>query len=319
MWWCVLALTVASSVAVAAEPEPAATPRTMTLSFAGEAGCATDEQREQLLAGLRLRLPELAIERLADAARAPPEALVWGVDASGRCVLTLATVDGPARIELGRQSTEAEIRAAVVRVAWWLELRERHAQARLLPPEPAKPPVPGPRPSTKPTPVFFFSVQLGPSWYPTPANVSAVLRVCAFLPLTERLQLGLEGRLATELGVYPPLDVDAYDRSLGLLARYEAPLGRAATLGVSFGLRYAFLETDTDLVADVAAASTASNLSLASGIGASWQVVEALRLRADLLAGVAVRSRELEAKGSVFAGDLGVLALELLLGFELSL
>jgi len=289
----------------------------MTLVFAANPECSTAEQREQLLAGLRVRLPELALQRVDVAALLPAEALVWDNDSAGGCALGLDTVDGAASIPLDPMSTESEIRAAVVRVAWWLELRVKQSETRLPgPTEPPKARIARPLP----TPVVHFSVEFGVTYYPTLANVGASVRICAFVPVTTQLQLGVEGRLGTEVAVKnAPFEVDSYDRSLGLMARYEAPLSASASLGVTFGLRYALVQFDADLIADVHPASAASNLSLASGVGASLQIIDGLRLRGDLLAGFSVGSRRLVGVGGVATGDLGVLAIDLLLGFELSL
>jgi hypothetical protein len=124
--------------------------------------------------------------------------------------------------------------------------------------------------------------------------------------------------LGSEILVDRALDVDAYDRSIGVLARYEVPLGEDVHFGVGFGLRYALVETDSDDV-EVSVADPASNLSLSSGVGVAWNISDELRLRGDVMAGVSIAARRLVDERGEPAGDLGVMALDVVVGFELSL
>jgi len=314
----IAALAVLPSLALAADA-----PSGATVAVSVDPRCATPEQADRLLAGLAARLPEVVVEPVPAGAVVPDDAVVWTVDALGECALALATVDGPVSLPLSRSASDDELHAALVRVAWWLELRARHAaRARLMAPDPRQPPEPPTEPARAPPPppeppTLVIGAGVGVTYYPTPAEPAAVLRLHAGLPLGPHLVVALEGRLVTEVLADVERDVDVYDRSLGLFARYDVTLDDAA-LGVSLGLRWALPEIDAD-TAPVHVQRPASNLALTTGVGLAWSALEALRLRADLVATFAVMSRRLVSDDGVDAGDLGVLGVELLVGFELGL
>lgn len=308
------ALALARSATAASVPVPTA------VVLSPEPACAPADRLDRLVEALRLRLAGTEIELGPDAD--DPDAVRWAADAAGTCQLSLDTLDGRATLDLGPGATDTEIDGAAVRIAWWLELRARHAEVTPPPIVVAQPPDPPradpPPPATPPLERVRLAAQFGPSYYPTPDNTAGILRVAALIRVVDRLWLGLEARLGTEVGLLEPLDVDVYDRSVGLQARYDSRPAPAIDVGVTVGLRYALPEFDTDLADAVEPVDELSNLSIVTGVDASIALTDALRVRADVLVGVSVLSRRLTSEVGA-AGDLGVLALDFLAGFELAL
>lgn len=332
----VLVVVLALAASWRATAVRAADPST-SLTVSIDPRCATPRQRTELTRALVARLPELDIEDVAAADPVPPEALTWAPRApdGSDCALALLTVDGPVALPLSPSSSDADLHAAVVRIAWWLQLRARRAASQAVAPTlptPAPTPVPTPAPTPTPvptpmlaptptptaTPWLRLGLGFGPTFYPTPGEPALMLRVTAAVALDAHVSVGLEARLGSEVLVDAARDVDAYDRTIGLAARYDAPLGPVA-LGLGLGLRWSLLELDVDRGGPLRLASESSNLALAANVGLAWPLTAALDLRLDAAAGVSFASRRLVDDAGVSAGDLGVLAIDLQIGFELAL
>lgn len=304
-------LAGASADALAAGPEARA-----TLVLAAEPGCSTAAQREVLLDALRVRLPAFAIV-VGDG---DAQALRWATsDAPGSgpgvCTLSFMTVDGLVELPADPSASDDDLRAAAVRIAWWVELRRRRAALDEVPGKPRPAPAP---------PSVLIGLGFGASDYPTPGEPAGALRLQLMGVVGERIALGVELRLVTEVGLDSAFDVDVYDRSIGLVARYDLPLAPDLAFGVGLGARWALPEVDTDELQHAEIARPASNLAVASSLGLGWRVADDLRVRADGGVAVSVGSRRVRGRplggGSfVAAGELGVVAVELVVGLEIGL
>lgn len=317
----------------AAQPRPGAEDEALRVSFVADAACGSPDDQADFLDALRARLPELVVE--------PPPAssgvnatLRWEPIASGGCWLALTTPWGTESLPLGPGAGDADLRAAAVRVAWWLETPweqpptapgeaepewgpPAEALGRLRPLEvPAEPdqPTVGSWASAS----FLISTEFGAAWYPTPGAATGVVRILALLPVYDGVQLGLETRLGTELAVpFGRPELDVLERSVGAFARYQDGLGSRWLVDASLGLRFAFPQLEVEGATLAEFDSEVSNLFVVSGVGGGFQVTRILRLKLDVLGAVALATRRIEGSDGSEA-SLGVFTLDALLGVELA-
>lgn len=287
--------------------------------------CATGEAIEALQAHLDARLPNLLVVE-----GPTPDTAEWVVRwqpaGSGACELSLLTPDGVESLTLGPDSNEDERQAAAIRMAWWVETwQANQAAVGATDPEPAPDPIATVRADseTEPTPEprysagFTVGPGLGIAWHPSLDQAATAFRLVVGFPVTDNVQLALEGRLATEIEIISPgQDTDFSDRSLGLIARYLAPVSGRAVIDVSLGMRYGFPQLEAEgATTDAELERGISRLAFVTGAGASFALTPALRFRLDLLGAISVADRRIVGADGQLA-DLGAFSLELLAGFE---
>ena len=317
----------------AAQPSSELEGEPRRVSFDADSACASPEERAGFLDALRARLPELEVEPQAESSEVEAT-LRWESLASGGCWLVLTTERGAESLPLGPNAGEGALRAAAVRVAWWLETPQ---EAPPMPPEEA-PTAAGPsveelgrlRPlqgaadqsqlvtESWPSPSFLISTEFGAAWYPTPGSATGVVRILALLPVSGGVQLGLETRLGTELEVpFGRPELNVVERSVGTFARYQDRLDSRWFVDASLGLRFAFPQFEVEGASLAEFDSEVSNLFVVSGVGGGFHLTRVLRLKLDVLGAIALATRRIEGTDGSEA-SLGVFTLDALLGVELA-